>query len=87
MAVVKVRCLVTVVAVLAAASSSFANPEYGRKTGKECRYCHPPNNYNLTEAGKFYQEHHKSLKGYVPSGNPNPAPNSKGSSSTPDAKR
>jgi hypothetical protein len=61
------------------ASIAFATPEYGRKTGKECNYCHPPKNYQLTQAGKYYREHNKSLKGYVPS--PQPDANSKGNNS------
>ncbi len=56
----------TILGLLFAASTIWATPEYGRKTGKECNYCHPPNNFQLNEAGKYYQEHHKSLKGYVP---------------------
>ena len=56
----------TILGVLFAAEFALATPEYGRKTAKECNYCHPPKNFQLTEAGKYYQEHHKSLKGYVP---------------------
>ncbi|MGD1073851.1 MAG: hypothetical protein ABSB15_27375 [Bryobacteraceae bacterium] len=52
---------------LAAAACAFANPEYSRRTGKECNYCHPANNFHLNEAGKYYKDHGKSLKGYVPS--------------------
>lgn len=46
-------------------SASLASPEYSRRTQKECSYCHPPSNYTLTEAGKYYQAH-KTLKGYQP---------------------
>lgn len=46
-------------------SASVASPEYARRTGKECNYCHPPANYTLTDAGKYYQAH-KTLKGYEP---------------------
>ena len=49
----------------------LANPEYSRRTGKECNYCHPPNSFRLNDAGKYYKEHGKSLKGYV---EPKPAP-------------
>jgi hypothetical protein len=48
------------------AASALANPEYSRRTGKECNYCHPPNNFHLNEAGQYYKDHGKSLKGYVP---------------------
>src|SRR5579883_3277936 len=46
-------------------SSEEASPVYSRRTNKECTFCHPPTNYNLTEAGKYYQEH-KTLNGYQP---------------------
>lgn len=46
-------------------SAGTASPVYSRRTGKECTYCHPPTNYTLTDAGKFYQSH-KTLKGYQP---------------------
>jgi hypothetical protein len=48
-------------------ASALANPEYSRRSGKQCNYCHPPNNFHLNEAGKYYRDHGKSLKGYVPS--------------------
>lgn len=41
------------------------SPVYSRRTNKDCNYCHPPNSYNLNDAGKYYQEH-KSLNGYQP---------------------
>lgn len=44
-------------------TESAGSPVYSRRTQKDCTYCHPPGNYNLTEAGKYYQEH-KTLKGY-----------------------
>jgi hypothetical protein len=59
-------------AALLLAASAFANPEYSRRTGKECNYCHPPKNFRLNEAGKYYRDHGKSLKGYVPSATPQP---------------
>jgi hypothetical protein len=48
-------------------ATALATPEYSRRTGKECNYCHPPNNFHLNEAGKYYKDHGKSLRGYVPS--------------------
>ncbi len=47
-------------------TSSWAKPEYSRKTRKECSFCHPPDSWNLNDAGKYYREHHYSLDGYKP---------------------
>lgn len=47
-------------------TSSWAVPEFARKTKKECSFCHPPDSYNLTEAGKYYRDHKYSLEGYKP---------------------
>ena len=47
-------------------ASGVAKPEYARRTQKECSFCHPPDSWNLKEAGKYYRDHHYSLKGYVP---------------------
>ena len=49
-----------------AATTSWAVPEFARKTKKECSFCHPPDSWNLTEAGKYYREHKYSLEGYKP---------------------
>ena len=46
------------------AGSTWGKPEYSRKTKKECSFCHPPDSWNLTDAGKYYREHHYSLDGY-----------------------
>jgi hypothetical protein len=48
------------------ATTSWAVPEFARKTKKECSFCHPPDSWNLTEAGKYYREHKYSLEGYKP---------------------
>jgi hypothetical protein len=45
---------------------SLAKPEYARRTKKECVFCHPPDSWNLNEAGKYYRDHNYSLKGYQP---------------------
>ena len=45
-------------------ANSYAKPEYSRKTKKECSFCHPPDSWNLNDAGKYYREHHYSLDGY-----------------------
>ena len=52
--------------VFLSATSSWAVPEFARKTKKECSFCHPPDSWNLTEAGKYYREHKYSLEGYKP---------------------
>jgi len=56
---------------LVCSTASFGKPEYTKATKKACLYCHQKNeasnkdamSKNLTEAGKYYQEH-KSLDGY-----------------------
>ena len=48
------------------ASGSWAKPDYSRRTKKECSFCHPPDSWNLTEAGKYYRDHKYSLEGYKP---------------------
>ncbi len=49
-----------------APSSGQARPDYSRRTQKECNFCHPPDSWNLTDAGKYYRDHHHSLQGYNP---------------------
>ena len=44
----------------------LARPEYGRRTQKECNFCHPKDSWNLNDAGKYYRDHKYSLQGYVP---------------------
>jgi hypothetical protein len=48
------------------ASDSPAKPDYTRRTNKECEFCHPPKSRELTEAGRYFQEHKNSLAGYTP---------------------
>ena len=48
------------------AATGAAKPEYARRTRKECSFCHPPDSWNLTDAGKYYRDHKYSLQGYVP---------------------
>jgi len=52
------------------ADTGAAKPEYARRTGKECNYCHPPDSWNLNAAGKYYRDHKYSLQGYVPPAKP-----------------
>jgi hypothetical protein len=52
-------------AVLIAVPFSAGKPEYGKKEGKACTFCHPPGKYKeLTDAGKYYKDHDHSLEGY-----------------------
>ena len=43
---------------------SGAKPDYTRRTGQTCEYCHPPNSRALNEAGEYYAAHKRSLAGY-----------------------
>ena len=47
-------------------TGGWAKPDYSRRTKKECNFCHPKDSWNLTDAGKYYREHHYSLEGYKP---------------------
>jgi hypothetical protein len=58
--------ILTMVVCAIALVPALAKPDYTRRTSKECNYCHPPNSRALNEAGKYYQEHKNSLKGYTP---------------------
>jgi hypothetical protein len=51
--------------LLVDARASLAKPEYTRRTKKECQYCHPPNSFQLTDAGRYYRDH-RTLDGYDP---------------------
>jgi hypothetical protein len=56
---------------LICSTATYGKPEYTKATKKSCLFCHSKNepankdamNKNLTDAGKYYQEH-KSLDGY-----------------------
>lgn len=43
-----------------------AKPDYTRRTGQTCEYCHPPNSRALNDAGEYYAAHKRSLAGYKP---------------------
>ena len=46
-------------------SVATAKPEYAKKEGKTCTYCHVKmGSKELNDAGKYYKEHDHSLKGY-----------------------
>jgi hypothetical protein len=42
-----------------------AKPEYAKKEGKPCTFCHvKTGSKELNDAGKYYKEHNHSLEGY-----------------------
>jgi len=46
-------------------SLANAKPEYTKKEGKACTYCHTKaGSKDLNDAGKYYKEHNHSLDGY-----------------------
>jgi hypothetical protein len=54
-----------VLALLVFISWGLPKPEFTKKEGKPCTFCHPAGKFKeLTEAGKYYKEHNYSLEGY-----------------------
>jgi hypothetical protein len=51
------------IGLLLSASAGYARPDYTRRTKKECGYCHPPDSWRLTEAGKYFRDH-RTLDGF-----------------------
>ncbi len=46
-------------------SIATAKPEYAKKEGKTCTFCHVKmGSKELNDAGKYYKEHNHSLEGY-----------------------
>lgn len=44
---------------------AIAKPEYSKKEGKPCTFCHVKiGSKEMTDAGKYYKEHNHSLAGY-----------------------
>jgi len=42
-----------------------AKPEYAKKEGKACTFCHiKMGSKELNDAGKYYKDHNHSLEGY-----------------------
>jgi len=42
-----------------------AKPEYAKKEGKPCTFCHVKmGSKDLNDAGKYYKDHNHSLEGY-----------------------
>jgi hypothetical protein len=61
-----IKCLIAVF-VFCGFLLSWANakPEYTKKEGKACTYCHTKaGSKDLNDAGKYYKEHNHSLEGY-----------------------
>ena len=53
------------VAALLAVSLGVGKPEFSKKEGKACTFCHPPGKFKeLNDAGKYYKDHNHSLEGY-----------------------
>lgn len=51
-----------VFAFIIVASFSFAKPDYSKKTGKGCAYCHvKPGKPDLNDVGKCYKDNNHSL--------------------------
>jgi hypothetical protein len=61
-----VAALLTAGGVLYGAAPASAKPDYTRRTNKPCTFCHPGPGWTLNDAGKYYRDHHYSLKGYEP---------------------
>ena len=58
--------LILAAGVLLSVEISPAKPDYTRRTGKDCEFCHPPDSRKLTPAGEYFRDHGDSLKGYQP---------------------
>jgi len=51
----------------ACVTPSYAKPEYAKKEGKACTFCHVTSGKpELNSAGDYYAAHDHSLKGYEP---------------------
>lgn len=61
-----VRLSVLIVfSLLLIAALGVSKPEFTKKEGKVCTFCHPPGKFKeLTEAGRYYRDHNFSLEGY-----------------------
>ena len=64
MKLMKVLSMV-VFAIVMTLPLGISKPEYAKKEGKTCTFCHPPGKMNeLTPAGQYYKDHNHSLEGY-----------------------
>jgi len=53
--------------ILVNSTLSYGKPEYVKTTKKACAFCHVDSKAKpkeLTEAGKYFRDHNKSLDGY-----------------------
>jgi hypothetical protein len=56
---------VLMVGFLVCTSASYGKPEYAKKEGKTCTFCHVKlGDKELNDTGKYYQTHEHSLDGY-----------------------
>jgi hypothetical protein len=62
-----VPAFVLATGLLLSSSMSFGKPEDTKATKKPCSFCHvsAKGGKELTEAGKYYKDHNKSLEGYT----------------------
>jgi hypothetical protein len=52
-------------ALIMALPFGLGKPEYAKKEGKACTFCHPAGKVKeLTPAGQYYKDHNHSLEGY-----------------------
>lgn len=57
--------LLAVFAVTMTIPFGMSKPEYAKKEGKSCTFCHPAGKMKeLTPAGQYYKDHNHSLEGY-----------------------
>ena len=57
--------ILSVIALLVVFSIGLGKAEYTKKEGKPCAFCRPAGKFKeLTDAGKYYQEHNHSLEGF-----------------------
>ena len=57
--------LLLTIAGIIAISMGISKPEYSKKEGKPCSFCHPPGKFKeLTDAGNYYKDHNHSLEGH-----------------------
>lgn len=57
--------LIVAFAVAMSLPMGMGKPEYAKKEGKTCTFCHPAGKMKeLTPAGQYYKDHNHSLDGY-----------------------
>lgn len=61
---------VAFVGLMLCTSATYGKPEYAKKEGQKCQFCHTKMGSkevmekSLTEAGQYYKAHNHSLDGY-----------------------